>query len=167
VFYTRFKADSRPLLNSEEGLIPLRRFPFFALPVVAFLLLAIAPAIHAQKLSVAPAPPATVEENRKALNSLFAEYWQANMEHNPEFASSLGDKRYNDQTSDYSVQAVNDGLAREQKFLMRLAAIDPTGLTDQEKISQDLLIREFEMDQEGCGVQGVGDAHEPDGRHLQ
>ena len=26
----------------------------------------------------------------------------------------IGDKRYNDQTSDYSVQAVNDQLAREQ-----------------------------------------------------
>ncbi len=62
----------------------------------------------------------------------------------------IGDKRYNDQTSDYSVQAVNDGLAREQKFLMRLVAIDPTGFTDQEKISQDLLMREFEMDQEGA-----------------
>ena len=33
---------------------------------------------------------------------------------------------------------------------MRLAAIDPTGFTDQEKISQDLLIRQFEMDEEGA-----------------
>ncbi len=28
------------------------------------------------------------------------------------------------------MKAVNDGLAREQNFLMRLAAIDPTGFTD-------------------------------------
>jgi uncharacterized protein (DUF885 family) len=48
------------------------------------------------------------------------------------------------------VQAVNDELAREQKFLLKLAAIDSTGFTDQEKISQDLLIRKFEMDQEAA-----------------
>jgi hypothetical protein len=102
VFYTRFKADFCPLLISHRGPIPLRRFPIFALSAAALLLLAVAPAIHAQKLSVVSAPPATVEENRKALNSLFAEYWQANMERNPEFASELGDTRYNDRVTDYS-----------------------------------------------------------------
>jgi len=108
----------------------------------------------AQKLQLAPptkAPaPVSLEDRRKALSDLFHEYWEDQLKHDPEFASSLGDKRYNDQTSDYSVKAVNDALAREQNFLMRLAAIDPTGFTDQEKISQDLLIREFEMDQEGA-----------------
>jgi uncharacterized protein (DUF885 family) len=54
--------------------------------------------------------------------------------------------RYNDQISDYSVQAFNDGLARERKFLLKLAAIDPAGFTDAEKISQQLLIRQFEDD---------------------
>jgi uncharacterized protein (DUF885 family) len=113
-----------------------------------------ASSLHAQKAQLTPqtkAPaPVSLEDRRKALNDVFHEYWEDQLKHNPEFASSLGDKRYNDQTSDYSVRAVNDGLAREQKFLMRLAAIDPTGLTDQEKISQDLLIHEFEMDQEGA-----------------
>ena len=104
-----------------------------------------------QKLELAPqtkAPvPVSLEDRRKALSDLFHEYWEDQLRHDPEFASSLGDKRYNDQPSDYSVQAVNDALAREQKFLLRLAAIDPTGFTDQEKISQDLLIREFELDE--------------------
>ena len=45
---------------------------------------------------------------------------------------------------------MNDELAREQNFLLRLAAIDPTGFTDQEKTSQDLLMRRFEMDQEAA-----------------
>src|SRR5208337_165279 len=110
--------------------------------------------LHAQKLQLMPqtkAPaPVSLEERRKALSDLFHEYWEDQLQHDPEFASSLGDKRYNDQTSDYSVQAVNDELAREQKFLMRLATIDATGFSDQEKISQDLLIRRFEMNQEGA-----------------
>ena len=33
---------------------------------------------------------------------------------------------------------------------MRLAAIDPTGLTDQEKTSRDLLLRDLAEDQEAA-----------------
>ena len=128
----------------------MKRIPLPALSAAALLLFAVAPAIHAQKLSLAPAPPATVEENRKALNSLFAEYWQASLERNPEFASALGDTRYNDRITDYSVKAENAWLEREANFLMQLAAIDTTGLTDQEKISRDLLLREFTDDQEAA-----------------
>ena len=89
-------------------------------------------------------------ERQNALAQLFEEYWQDNLRHAPEFASSLGDKRYNDQISDYSVKAYNDGLAREQGFLLRLAAIDPTGFTAQEMISRDLLFRQFTEDQEAA-----------------
>ncbi len=100
----------------------------------------------------APPPPApdTLQDRRQALNDLFHEYWEDTLKHDPEFASSIGDKRYNDQISDYSVAAINDTLAREQRFLLRLAAIDPTGFTDQETISQQLLIRRFEQDEEAA-----------------
>ena len=93
-----------------------------------------------------------MQDRRQALNDIFHDYWEDYLKHNPEFASTIGDKRYNDQISDYSVRAVNDQLAREQAFLMRLVAIDPTGFTDQEKLSQDLLIREFEDDQDAAGI---------------
>jgi len=93
-------------------------------------------------------PPSSVEDRRKALNRLFADYWEDNLRHSPEFASILGDKRFNDQLSDYSVQAYNAGLQREQEFLLRLAAIDSAGFTEQEKISRDLLLRQFTEDQE-------------------
>ncbi len=114
------------------------------LAVFALLLLVSTPALRPQ------APPAAVEGNRKALNQVFEDYWQDNLIHNPELASSLGDKRYNDQISDYSVKAYNDGLAREQAFLLRLADVDTTGLTDQEKISRDLLLRRLTEDQEAA-----------------
>ncbi len=48
------------------------------------------------------------------------------------------------------MRAFNDGMARERKFLLRLAAIDPTGFTDAEKVSQQLLIRQFEEDDEAA-----------------
>jgi uncharacterized protein (DUF885 family) len=104
--------------------------------------------LHAQAPSGTPAAPASADQNRKALNAIFQEYWEDGLKHAPEFASMLGDKRYNDQISDYSVKAVNETLAREQAFLMRLAAIDTTWLADQEKISRDLLLRDLTENQE-------------------
>ena len=109
--------------------------------------------VRAQKLKVDPSAtqaPQSLEDRRKALNRLFADYWEDNLRHAPEFASSIGDKRYNDEISDFSVKAFNDGLEREQKFLATLAAIDPTGFTVQEKTSRDLLLRQFAEDQEAA-----------------
>jgi len=116
------------------------------LALLSSLLIAASPSLPAQTA----ASPASVEGNRKALNQIFKDYWEDNLAHSPEFASSLGDKRWNDQISDYSVKAVNQGLEREQGFLNRLAAIDTAGLTDQEKISRDLLLRQFAEDQEAA-----------------
>ena len=109
--------------------------------------------VHAQTFKVDPnaaAAPQALEDRRKALNRLFDDYWQDGLRHAPEFASSIGDKRYNDQISDYSVKAYNEALEREQGFLMRLAAIDATGFTPQETISRDLLLRQFTEDQEAA-----------------
>ena len=126
----------------------MKRFPLPALFVAALLLLAFAPAMPAQSLAAPPAQAASVDANRKALNDIFEEYWQAVMERSPEYASELGDKRYNDRIDDYSVKAMNAWLEREESFLMRLAAIDPAVLTDQEKISRELLLRHFVDDEE-------------------
>ena len=144
----------------------MKKISLAALAAVAALF-AIVPALRAQVLPAGSAAPQSLDDRREALNDLFHEYWEDYLKHNPEFASEIGDKRYNDQISDYCVRAVNDTLAREQNFLMRLAAIDTTGFTDQEKISQELLLRRFEDRRGGCGVQGVGDAGESDGRHLR
>jgi len=128
------------------------RFSLLALLLVSLIVSPIAAApLHAQKLKIDPkaaTAPQSLEDRRKELNRIFSEYWEDNLRHSPELASMLGDKRYNDQISDYSVRAFNDGLAREQVFLMRLAAVDNTGFTAQENISRDLLLRHFTEDQE-------------------
>ena len=126
------------------------RFQIPALPVAALLLLAFVPALRAQAPANPPATPGSIEGNRKALKALFEDYWQDKLKHDPELASTLGDNRYNDQIADYTVKAVNDALAREENFLMQLAAIDPAGLTDEEKTSRDLLLRHFADDQEAA-----------------
>jgi uncharacterized protein (DUF885 family) len=113
--------------------------------VSVFALSAAAPPLCAQAASAAP-----LEDRRKDLNAVFNDYWEEVLKHDPEFASMLGDKRYNDQISDYSVKAENDKLTREEALTMRLAAIDPAGFTEQEKISRELLLRQFTEDQEGA-----------------
>ena len=130
----------------------MRKLRPVALAACSILLLAVPSSLRAQKLplSTTPAGPASLQDRRAALNGLFHEYWESYLEHSPEFASVIGDKRFNDRISDYSVNAENEWLATEQNYLMRLAAIDPAGLTDQEKTSRELLMRKFADDQEAA-----------------
>lgn len=83
------------------------------------------------------------------MNGLFQQYWDEYLERNPEFASAIGDKRFNDKISDYSVGAVNEWLAREQQLLMKLAQINPDGFTESENTSREMLMRQFADDIEG------------------
>ena len=132
-----------PLATQAQGFFALKRLFELLFAVVLF-----APAAVSAQLASSANTPATPEESTKALHALFHDYWEENLKRRPEFASTIGDKRYDDQVSDYSVKAVNDWLAFEQGFLMKLAAIDPTGVSDQDKISRELLIRKLAEDQE-------------------
>jgi uncharacterized protein (DUF885 family) len=96
--------------------------------------------VQAQTGASAPAA-ASVAARSKALSALLADIWQDRLKHSPEFASLIGDKRYNDQLTDYSAKEVNASLARGLGYIQRLGAIDTTGLTDQEKLSSELMLR--------------------------
>jgi len=115
-----------------------------------FLLLAVPPMPRAQMPGQEAAIPTSLAARRSALNELFHNYWEDVLERNPEFASTIGDKRFNDKITDYSVSAINNWLAREREYLLHLAEIDPTGFTAQEKISQELLLRDLEQDQDAA-----------------
>ncbi len=84
----------------------------------------------------------------KTLNAIFTDYWEDQLKHEPEFASSIGDNRYNDQLRDYSVQAYNESLSHERGFLSRLAEVDTAGMSTQEQLSKDLLVRELILNQQ-------------------
>jgi uncharacterized protein (DUF885 family) len=131
--------------TQSQGIAPLKRTG--SLLFAAFLL---APPVLAAQLTSSAAAPTRPEDRTKALHGIFHDYWEENLKRQPEFTSTIGDKRYNDQLSDYSVKAINDWLAAEQDFLMKLAAIDPAGLSDQDRTSREMLIRRLTDDQEGA-----------------
>lgn len=92
----------------------------------------------------------SVAERTKALHDLFEEEWQDTLVHSPETATYMGDKRYNDKWSDYSAAGVASSLERGRKYIERLGAIDTTGLSEQDQLSSDLLMRSLIEDQEGA-----------------
>ena len=101
----------------------------------------------------APAPSSDLQARRDALNKLLAEQWEYTLSHSPEFASILGDKRWNDQISDNSQAAIDADLVKSREFLGRFQAIDTTGFPEQERLNQELMVRDLKEGIEGSKFQ--------------
>lgn len=99
--------------------------------------------------SPAPAAPAAqvatadVAARVKALNALLAEQWQHTLSNAPEFATILGDLRYNDRWSDASLEHARAEYKVNQDFLRRFEAIDTRGFPDSDKLNQQLMVRQL------------------------
>src|SRR5215203_3827535 len=107
--------------------------------VLAILLTIVSAGVgNAQELSAAD-----LDKRRKALNDLLHEQWEYTLRTYPEFASILGDRRYNDQVTDVSEKAQYADLAETKKFLKRFEAIDTTGFSEQEKLNRNLMVRDL------------------------
>jgi uncharacterized protein (DUF885 family) len=107
----------------------------------------VSPQMQAQQATT-PATTPTVELREKALDAVFSDYWEQRLKESPEFASTLGDKRYDEQLSDYSVAAYNAHLERGRALLDRLGSIDTAGIPQQAQLSKDLLVRKLVDEQE-------------------
>jgi uncharacterized protein (DUF885 family) len=88
--------------------------------------------------------PAAAAATRVAdLHRLLSEQWEYTMRQYPEFASILGDRRYNDRLQDYSQAAIERDLRQTRDFLRRFEAIDTSGFAVQEKLNRDLMVRDL------------------------
>jgi uncharacterized protein (DUF885 family) len=96
----------------------------------------------------AAVPAQTITAHSRELSGLLNDIWQDKLKHSPEYATFLGDKRYDSELSDYSPRAVNDALARGRGFINRLSTIDTAGLPQQEQLSAELMLRSLIEDQE-------------------
>ena len=82
-----------------------------------------------------------LEARRQELKKLVAEQWEYVMRESPEFATIVGDYRYNDRWSDGSLAHVEQTKKDSQDWLKRFEAIDTTGFPEQEKLNQQLMVR--------------------------
>jgi uncharacterized protein (DUF885 family) len=89
------------------------------------------------------APTPDVSTRVKALNDLLAEQWQYTMQESPEFATVLGDYRYNDRFTDVSLAHAQVQRKKAQDFVARFKAIDTTGFGEQDRLNQELMIRQL------------------------
>jgi len=112
-----------------------------------FLVILLALAVSTRAVFAAD-PPAALETRRNALNQLLNQRWEYTMRRSPIYASTLGDKRYNDKLDDFSQEAINNDLLQTRRFLERFEAIDTINFPEQEKLNKDLMVRDLQMDLE-------------------
>ena len=96
-----------------------------------------------QAAPAAQAASTDVAARVAALNALLAEQWQHTLQSSPEFATILGDLRYNDRWSDASLAHAAAERKVNADFLKRFEAIDTTGFADSDKLNQQLMVRQL------------------------
>ena len=124
-------------------------------------------AVAAQK-TMADGKAAEIESRRTQLLSLFDEEWQYELRTNPEMATSLGDNRYNDRLNDRSPGFYQADLEARRKFLAHFEGVDPAGLSAQDTLSRELMIRNLRQDIEGTRFKPWEmPVNQMDGPHLE
>lgn len=79
-------------------------------------------------------------------DTLLADFWESRMVNFPTFASSLGDRRFNDQWTDQSINAIDDRQAERREFLRRLYVIDSKALSEGNQLNYELFRRNLQSD---------------------
>jgi len=100
---------------------------------LVIVLVAVATLTLFQPVNLAQKKAMPVEARVKQLHQLLDGQWEYTLRTNPEYASILGDKRYNDKLSDNSQAAIESDLSQTKVFLQKFEAIDTTGFPEQEQ----------------------------------
>ncbi|HSR49996.1 MAG TPA: DUF885 domain-containing protein [Acidobacteriota bacterium] len=80
---------------------------------------------------------------------IFDDHWEYQMRTSPTWASQLGDRRYNDQWPDVSIEAIGERHEQEKAFAERARKIDPDRLSGQDRVNRQLFIGDLEDSIEG------------------
>lgn len=89
-----------------------------------------------------PAPQASdLESRRTRFREAIDAQWQYELKTHPEFATYVGDPRYNDRLSDESAAAVAAEDEENKRQLALFTAIDSTGFSPEEVLNKELMIR--------------------------
>ena len=97
----------------------------------------------------ASAQDAGVVDATKALHELFAAEWDYQMEQHPTWASTLGDRRWNDRWGDNSLDAIVRRHEHNREVIVKLASVNRPALSAADQLSYDLFKKRYEIDIEG------------------
>jgi uncharacterized protein (DUF885 family) len=100
------------------------------------------PEARAVAATAAPAPDAEAAR----LAALFEAEWQWTLEDEPEFATRVGDHRYDDRLADASPEAIARREAHQREYLAQLKAIHGDRLKGEDRISLDFALEEAQLD---------------------
>jgi uncharacterized protein (DUF885 family) len=112
---------------------------------IRLLLAAVFSVALLHRAAAAPANDAAA----KALHAFFDAEWEYTMEQNPTWASSLGDRRWNDRWPDLSAEAIQKRQEHARAALATLNKIDRAALSPADQLNYDLFKKETEADIEG------------------
>jgi len=108
----------------------------FATRLCAIIFLLMPLAVHAAE----PAAPSAVEQAR----ALFERDWQWRLKHQPEFATGVGDHRYDAQLSDSSLAGSTASTEHARRMLDLARQLDGGQLTGQDRLSYDMFVADQE-----------------------
>ena len=80
---------------------------------------------------------------------LLADEWDYEMHESPESATQVGDNRFNDRWSDYSLEHQYQQKKDAEQWLARFQAVDTAVFSEQEKLSRQLMVRSLKNQIEG------------------
>ncbi|QHG87214.1 DUF885 family protein [Xanthomonas sp. NCPPB 1638] len=110
-----------------------------------------------------PAAAASSEQAAKAFDALLDKQWQYQLQHNPEFASIIGDKRYNDRWTNYSPEAVQADRRATAALLRQFEAVDAKALDAQRQLSLQMMLGQLRDKLEGIDLKTYAMPLEPVG----
>ena len=84
-----------------------------------------------------------LQQRRERLRAALTEEWEYELRESPEFATMIGDYRYNDRWSDLSLAHIEGQQRETASWLARFEAIDTTGLPDHERLDHRLMVRKL------------------------
>src|SRR5687767_244326 len=96
------------------------------------------PLLVAAALLGACGPTSSPPPRRSAmieLRDLLADHWEETMRRSPEWATTLGDHRYDDRLGDPSAAAIAEDRAARRRYLERARAIDAAALAEPERVT--------------------------------
>jgi uncharacterized protein (DUF885 family) len=123
-------------MHEGRSIVSLLMLSLLLLPVAAQQ----SPLQHAASHSQTAA---SLAARRASLRAAIEEEWQYQLRTHPEFATAIGDPRYNDSLDDRSAAAEEHGAQHAREEIRHFAAIDTTSFPEQEALNNALILRQL------------------------